>query len=354
MDKVQQYSPAQLLSPSPLVNASDALVLEHMVSPQVKALIGPQTGFRSELKETITGWFPGDEVSNINGNIIKGRNGEAHVRFPYVSSLYEHKNGCIVIKRDHVKLKIFAWLGDWKSGKAELILSTALRDRRYDGTLMANDSCLLDFAYDHPELCKRMVVDGKTADLVTAETSLYSYFPGSSIEKSGGGKQLDAFIGKPFTFIDKPKLFMRLFKKAWALDRFPGQNLIPIPDVGKLAHAGWEAVANACGFDALETNPSHYHVTLWNMAKGYVFSYADQEANIAAYKAGIQKLKDNGVKLTRSQEAWVCVLNNLKQRDLIPEELRMDVPKWIQTNLDPESIWLVKPLSPKAKQLLAK
>ncbi len=354
MDKFQEYSPAQLLSPSPLVNASDELILTHMVSPQVKAFLGDQIGFRSELKDTIAGWFPGDEVSNINGNIIKGRNGEALVRFPYVSSLYEHKNGCLVIKRDFVKIKVFAWLGDWKSGKAELILSTALRDRRFDGTLRANDSCLLDFAYDDAELSKRLVVNGKTADLLTAETSLYSYIPGSSIAKSGGGKQLDEFIAKPYSFIDKPAIFMRLFKRAWVLDRFPGQNSIPIPDVGKLAHAGWEAVANACGLDALETGPSHYHVTMWNMAKGYDFSYADQAANLAAYKAGIQKLKDNGVKLTRPQEAWVCVLNNLKDRDLIPEHLRMNVPKWIQTNLDQSAIWLVKPLSRKAVELLKK
>lgn len=346
------YDAAVLIGPSPLVKATDELILTHMVSPQIKALLGAAIGGKVELRETQAGLFPGDEVSNLNGHVIVGSNGEKLVRCPYIVSLYEHKNGCLIIKRDFVKVKVFAWLGDWKSGRAELILSTALRDRRYDGTKRANDSSLLDYPYDHPELSKRLVIDGKTADLVTAETSLYSYFPGSSIAKSGGGKQLDEFIAKPFTFIDRPQLFMRLFKRAWKLDRFPGQNSIPIPDVGKLAHAGWEAVANACGIDALETNPSHYHVTLWNMAKGYRFSYAEQEANINAYKAGIQKLKDNGVKLTRAQEAWICVLNNLKQRDLIPEHLRMDVPKWIQTNLDQESIWLVKPLSEKAVQLL--
>lgn len=354
MDQFHKYDPAQMLGPSPLAKASDELILKHMVSPQVKALLGPVTGGRVELRDSQAGFFPGDEVSNINGNIIKGRDGEALVRFPYVSSLYEHKNGCLIIKRDFLKIKVFAWLGDYKNGKADLILSTALRDRRHDGTKLVNDCSLLDYPYDHPVLSKRLTINGVTADLVTAETSLYSYFPGSSIAKSGGGKQLDEFVAKPFTFLDRPRLFMRLFKRAWKLDRFPGQNSIPIPDVGKLAHAGWEAVASACGLDALETNPSHYHVTLWNMAKGYVFSYEEQKANINAYKAAIQKLKENGVQLTRAQEAWVCVLNNLKERDLIPEHLRMDVPKWIQTNLDQESIWLVKPLSEKAVQLLKK
>ncbi|MBA3995066.1 MAG: hypothetical protein C0469_16230 [Cyanobacteria bacterium DS2.3.42] len=354
MDQFHKYDPAQMLGPSPLAKATDELVLTHMVSPQIKAFLGQQIGGRVELRDNQAGFFPGDEVSNINGNIIKGRNGEALVRFPYVSSLYEHKNGCLIIKRDFAKIKVFAWLGDYKNGKAELILSTALRDRRYDGTKQANDCSLLDYPYDDPVLSKRLTVDGSTADLVTAETSLYSYIPGSTIAKSGGGKQLDQFIAKPFAFMNRPKLFLRLFKRAWKLDRFPGQNSIPVPDVGKLAHAGWEAVAKACGLDALETCPSHYHVTLWNMAKGYHFSYAEQEANINAYKAGIQKLKDNGVQLTRPQEAWVCVLNSLEPKELIPEHLRMDVPKWIQTCLDQESIWLVKPLSEKAVKLLKK
>lgn len=354
MDQLHKYDPIQMLSPSPLVKASDELILTHMVSPQVKAFLGAQVSVESDFRDTITGWFPGDEVSNINGNIIKGVNGEALVRFPYATTIYRHKNGCLVIKRDAVKIKVTAWLGDYERGNGDLIFLSALRDRRFDGTKRANDCSFLDYPYDDPVLSKRLTVNGETADLVTAETSLYSYFPGSTIAKSGGGKQLDEFIAKPFTYMDRPKLFMRLFNRAWKLDRFPGQNSIPIPDVGKLAHAGWDAVAKACGLDALETNPSHYHVTMWNLAKGYQFSYADQEANLDAYKAGIQKLKDSGVRLTRAQEAWVCVLNTLEPKELIPAHLRMDVPRWIQTNLDQQSIWLVKPLSEKAVQLLRK
>ncbi|MBC7998864.1 MAG: hypothetical protein IAF58_13020 [Leptolyngbya sp.] len=354
MEKLQKYDPAYLLGDSPLLKAGDELILTHMVTPQIKALLGDFVSSSVSVRETQAGLFAGDEVSNINGHVIMAADGQALVRFPYVVSMYKTKNGCLVIKRDFVKIKVLAWLGDYERGKADLIFSTALRDRRFDGTSRANDSPLVDFAYDDAELSKRLTVAGKTADLTTAETSLYSYFPGSSIAKSGGGALLDEFIAKPYTFLDRPKLFLRLFNKAWKLDRFPGQNSIPIPDVGKLAHAGWEAVAKACGLDALETCPSHFHVTMWNIAKGYQFSYADQEANVNAFKSGLQKLKDGGVVLTRSQEAWVCVLQNLEPRELIPDHLRMDTPKWIQTNLDQNSIWLVKPLSEKAHELLKK
>ncbi len=131
-----------------------------MVSPQVKAF-SPASRRSVELRDSLAGYFPGDEVSNINGNVIKGRDGEALARFPYVYSFYQHKNGCLIIKRDFAKIKVFAWLGDYKNWKSRARFSAPhCAIRRFDGTKHANDCSLLDYAYDDAELSKRLTVDG--------------------------------------------------------------------------------------------------------------------------------------------------------------------------------------------------
>lgn len=337
---------------APLASLSDSTLWNVAVTPMVKGFLGPRGDGFSRVFETTEGLFPGDQLSNLNGWTLDGNT--SVLRFPVTGNYYRTGNGAFIVKRDPVKVKVFAWFGDVLGGKpGELIFSFALRDRRYDGSKRANDCGLLDYPYDEkPNL--PLVIGGRQLSGSSAETSLYSYMPGTGIARACGDRRdFESFVASPYRYLDKPEEFLRLFEIAWQSERFPGQVSVPIPDVGKMAHAAWDKLATACGYDFLETAPSHLHVYGWNCARGYACSDPEQLAAIVDFQKRAAELRASGHPLSRLQESWLFVLQSLRPVGLIPEPLNLGSRTWPQNNLDQNNLWLYKPLSQKARQLLA-
>ena len=338
------YNTAEMLGVTPLSRTPvpDGMIWEHLLTPTVKALLGPITQIgQPTVFETATGHFPGDEATNLNAHIISGQTGS--VRYPYVSVCHRTTYGALVIKRDLRKIKVCAWVGEVDSGKAELIYMLGLRDRRYDGTKAANDTALLNFPYDDP------VNQPLSKTLSSLEISIYCFQPGSKIQDADGDLEFEQFVEKPFTFADRPELFLKLFKRAWAGKRAPGQHAAPIKDVARLVLPGIELVARRCGYDLLEAACSHYHVAMWFTASGFAYGYKHDQESMQAIAAGLKRVRDLGTPMTRAQQSWVCVLQNLPA-ELVPEQLRLGV-KWPQDNISPTSLWVCKALSQKAREL---
>jgi len=67
---------------------------------------------------------------------------------------------------------------------------------------------------------------------------------------------------------------------------------------------------------------------------------------------GIKRIKESGIKLTRPQESWVCVIQSLRPTELIPAGLFLNGPLWPQDNIGPELLWMNKPLSDRAAALI--
>jgi hypothetical protein len=341
-----------LLGVTPISGVTDETIWNELVTPQVKALLGDIISVEpTRIMESTQGLFPGDDVSNLNAHQLHGQTGL--VRFPYLHTLYRTRNGAFVVKRDGVKFKGYGWFGDVSKGRAKLIYQVSLRDRRYDGSRRANDTALLDFPYDDARF--NLPNWHGSTPLLSVETSLYSFFPGSLIAAAMGDKELEDFVASPYRYVDRPELFLRFFWQMWRSERAPGMIGSVIPDVGKLIPPAWERVALAAGYDMLETAPSHIHVVLWNVANGLRYVDPRHEQIVAGYVDGIDSVRKRGVKLTRTQESWLCVLQNLRPASAIPAELRFDVPvqPWPQDNIGPENLWLFKPLSTRAKALLA-
>ncbi|HEY9712332.1 MAG TPA: hypothetical protein V6C72_02615, partial [Chroococcales cyanobacterium] len=137
---------------APICQVQDREIIQTLLTPMVKALLGPIDFAHREgpdLFETVQGRFPGDEVTNMNDHRLYGGK-TGYVRHPYLSTMYKTTYGSIVIKRDHIKVEVICWFGDVRKGTAQQIFKAGLRDRRYDGSKRANDSALLEFPYDHP------------------------------------------------------------------------------------------------------------------------------------------------------------------------------------------------------------
>lgn len=348
----QRLDVLEALGISPLTLVTDEQVWTELFTPMTRALLGDILDFTRGTKETVEGDFPGDKVSNLNNHLLYGGQ-SGFVRMPYHSTVYRTTNGAFVVKRDGVKIKAFGWFGDYKNGKAELIFMCALRDRRFDGTKRANDTALLDFEFDDPTYNARLAIDGQPINASACELSAYCFMPGSRIVDASGDAELDLFVEKPFTFLDRPELFLQLFKRAWETKRSPGQNSNPIPDVSKLLLPSFARIARKLGYDFIQNAPSHLHVALWTRKYGYDYVDSAQAKIVADLQAGIKRIKANGVQLTRSQESWVCVLQSLRE-DLIPEELNMHGPKWPQDNISQENLWMYQPLHDGAKLLFPK
>jgi hypothetical protein len=347
MSKFQKYDQAEMLGFTRLAEVQDSEIWEHLLTPQVKALIGNITKYGSpQVMETIAGHFPGDIATNLNLHRLYAGSAD-FVRFPYLSTLHKTENGCLVIKRDALKVKVMGWVGDYQSGKAELIYIASLRDRRYDGTKRANDSALLFYTYDDPKFHRRL-----HEGLRSAEVSIYSFLPGSRVVDSTGEPEFELFIEKPFTFLDRPELFMQYFHRAWKTNRAPGQFAAAIQDVSKKILPGFEAIARSKGYDLLECATSHYHVAWWFKSRGYRYSYAEDERTMQQFADGIKRIKASGKSLTRPQESWVAVIQSLRPTGLIPDGLFLDGPIWPQDNIGPQLLWMNKPLNDKAAGLI--
>jgi len=208
MPKFKRYDVASLLGLTPIARASDADVWSLLLTPTVKSLLGKIVSVRGpNLVETVQGFFPGDEVTNLNDHRLYG--GQAgFIRFPYINTMYCTEYGALVIKRDAVKIKVIAWHGDVDRGRAQLIYKTALRDRKFDGSLRANDTALLDYPFD----------DGKLNPPLPwgrgLELSIYGFLPGSRITDVYGDSGYENFIANPFTLVDNPQLFLQYFDMA--------------------------------------------------------------------------------------------------------------------------------------------
>lgn len=346
MFKFKRHGVSGLARVTKIAYVTDREIWVYLVTPMVKSLLGPIVSAKMQLMETQKGLFPGDDVSNLNDHrLFGGQTG--FVRYPYLHHFYKTENGAFIVKRDGVKFEAFGWYGDVEKGQGELIFKAALRDRLYDGTAAANDCSLVEFVgYEDPVLNKRL-----PAELRSVELSIYGFLPGSRIKDATGDKEFDLFVEKPFTFLDRPELFRQYLQRAWDSKRAPGQNAAPIPDVSRLVPPLFEKIAARRGYDVIEAAPSHLHVALWAKALGYRFTDGEQSKIFTDLIGGIKRIKESGLRLTRAQESWVCVVQSLPS-ELIPKGLDLGGPKWPQDNIGPRNLWMNKPLSDKARKLI--
>jgi hypothetical protein len=346
--KFKSHDLAEMLGFTRLAEVQDQEIWQHLLTPQVRALIGPIVRYgEPQLMESIHGHFPGDVATNLNQHRLTCGSGCDHVRFPYLSTMHKTEWGALVIKRDPVKVKVMAWVGDVQSGRAELVFIASLRDRRYDGTKRANDSALLFYTYDDPKYHRRL-----HEGLRSAEISIYSFLPGSRVVDATGEPEFDKFIEAPFAFLDRPELFLQYFQRAWNSNRAPGQFAASVQDVSKKILPGFEAIARSKGYDLLECATSHYHVAMWMKSKGYRYSYLEDMTTMQQLADGIKRIKESGKKLTRPQESWVCVIQSLRPTELIPDGLSLNGPVWPQDNIGPKLLWMNKPLNDRAAALI--
>lgn len=335
-----------LLGPTPIARVTDAEIWSHLISPIAKSFLGPVVvEGKPQLLETAQPLFPGDEASNLNNHLLYGGK-SGFARFPYVATVHRTANGAFVVKRDGVKFKATGWIGDIGKGGGELIYKVALRDRRFDGTLRANDSAILDFPYDDPVNVPML------GGLSSVEVSIYAFLPKSRIVAVIGEPEYEAFVANPFTFLDRPELFRRYFDRAWQAQLAPGQIAAPIPDVARFVGPRFDLIAGRKGYSFLEDAASHYHVAMFAYAVGFRCTYEDQQKELTALSSGIKRIKEAGHALTRSQESWVCVLQSLRPVDLIPQHLYMGGPVWLQNNIDQNNLWMNKPLTKQAAELI--
>ncbi len=347
MTQFHKHDVTQVVRVTPIAYVTDRRIWSVLVTPMVKALLGKIVSSRVERRETVEGLFPGDEASNLNDHRLYGGK-TGFVRYPYLVSIYKTENGAFIVKRDGTKFEAFGWFGDIDKKQGELVFKAALRDRRYDGTLEANDTALVDFPYDDAVLNKTLPKDW---GLKSVELSVYGFLPNSRVWQTCGDKEYDLFVEKPFLFLDRPELFLKYFKQVWTSNRGPGNNGAAVPDVSKLVPAQFEKIARGCGYDVIEVAPSHFHVAMWALSIGYRITDPEQQKNFDALTAGIKRLKQD-MKLTRIQESWVAVVQSLRPVELIPAGLYLGGPVWPQDNIGPQNLWMNKPLNEKALKFL--
>lgn len=341
-----------LLGFTPICTVADEEIWNHLLTPMTRALLGPiVSDGKVEVRETVAGAFPGDEVTNFNDHRLYGGQ-TGFVRNRYLVSIYKTQFGAFIVKRDGVKFKAFGYFGDLDKGRLELIFKGSLRDRRFDGTARTNDCSLLDFeGFEDPVYNNPLTIKGERVKAV--ELSIYCFMPGSRIAAIGKDlSEYEQFVANPFKFLDRPELFLQYFDRAFNSERAPGQVSNAIPDVSKFVAPAFEEIARNKGYDFIENAPSHYHVAMWGQSIGYLYADPAQEQAIKDLTAGIARLKASGVKLTRPQESWVCVLQSLDPK-FIPAHLNLGGPKWPQDNIGAQNLWVFKPLTDSARKMLA-
>src|SRR4029453_2670575 len=116
--KFHKHSVADIARATPVSHVTDREIWNHLVTPMVRALLGPIDFASSRIKllETTKGLFPGDDVSNLNDHRLYG--GQAgFIRFPYLHSFYKTENGAFIVKRDGAKFEAIVWFGDVLKGR---------------------------------------------------------------------------------------------------------------------------------------------------------------------------------------------------------------------------------------------
>lgn len=345
MYKFPQIDVADLLGNTSLCTITPEVIWARLVTPQVKALLGDIEYSKVTVRETVAGDFPGDEVTNLNQHRIYGTDLD-RVRLPYLNAFFKTTYGAFVVKYEGLKWKAFGWYGDLRN--PQLIFKCALRDRRFDGTRRANDNSLIDFAgcYDDP-VNAPLSLPNIFADAKCAEASVYGFMPGSRLSDATGDAEYDRFVENPFRFINQPEVFLKHFQMAWKSTRAPGQNGNPIPDVSRTIIPDIDKLALAAGYDYVENASSHYHVARWTESQGYKYATPELVELMNQFAQGLKRIKASGIKLTRQQESWVCVLQSLPAEH-IPAGLNIDGPKWPQDNIGAVNLWMYKPISARA------
>ncbi len=336
------------LGVQPIVLLDDTEIWRRLISPNTKSLLGKiVTEPGISMVDTIQGEFPGDEVTNLNQHQINGARGQ-HIRFPYLKSTYQTERGKVIVKRDQTKVVVLGWYGKRgeKDTAGQLIYKVAIRDRCFDGTPYANDCSLQDFPRHDPELHKPLLADASSVEL-----SIYGFLPGTRVKDYLGDEEHESFIAKPFKFIEDPELFLQHFEKAFKSALAPGQIAAPIPDMAPFMSANVEKVAASRGYDFAEGAASHYHVCRWGQAFGWRVTDPEKATIINELTAGLARLREKGIRLTRSQESWVCVLQSLP-RKYIPDQLYLGGATWQHDGLNKNYLWMHKPLTDRAKGLL--
>ncbi len=344
MTKNKDMHVQEMLGVAPIVGLSPDEIWNELVTPQVKAMLGPIESVKISVRDTIAGDFPGDEVTNLNQHKIHG--GSDKVRFPYVNCFYKTQYGALTIKYDPLKVKVSGWFGDLRA--PQLIFKVALRDRRFDGTRRANDCSLIDFIGYDEEINAPLALPNMPENSRSVELSVYSFLPGSRVVEACGDAELDHFVENPFRYVSAPQKFLELFQRAWKSSRSPGQWGNPVPDVAKSLLPVFDDMARRTGYDYIENCSSHYHVYKITEWWGYRVSDPELAALMEEFNKGIKRLKEKGMKLTRQQESWVCVIQSLPD-EFIPAELNLHGPKWPQDNISSKNLWMHKPLSERAR-----
>lgn len=336
------------LGVQPIVMVDDNEIWRRLISPITKTILGKikEATPTVTVIDTVQGEFPGDEVSNLNEHRINGE-GAKRIRFPYLKSTYHTERGKLIIKRDQTKFVVLGWFGKpGREGHGQLIYKVAFRDRCFDGTPYANDCSLQDFPRHDPVLHKRMDVDA-----LTVELSTYGFLPGSRVKDYLNEDEYEDFIAKPFKFVEQPEVFLKYFERAFKSALSPGQIAAPIPDMAAFMGPNVDRIALARGYEIAEGAASHYHVCRWGQTFGWRVTDPDKAAVIVQLTAELARLREKGVRLTRSQESWVCVLQSLP-RKYIPNELYLGGVTWQHDGLNKNYLWMHKALSERTKGLL--
>ena len=335
------------LGVAPISLISDQDLWNTLVTPLARGMLGEIVrADQPRLTDKLQGLFDGDEATNLNDHrLYAGRTG--FTRNYYLVSFYKTERGAFIVKRDTVKFEVFCWFGDVERGRGQLILKAALRDRRHDGTLRANDSPLIDFPYDDPAFNPPI-----GPGLKSVELSIYGFMPDTSVVQQLKDPELDRFVRNPYMFIDRPRVFMKHFRRAWKMDRGPGQNSLPLRDVSKQVMPAFCKLAEQAGYDVVELAASHYHVARWAMREGFKCSSSTQNAILDGFQNSFARVESSlNTTLTRQQQSWVCVIQSLPAK-FVPRAFRLKGLRYPQDNIGQECMWLYKSVSDKAKAAL--
>ena len=72
MPKYLQHNPKELARQTPIAEITDRQVWDFMLTPVVKALLGPIVSSCIEMRDTAANIIPEDRVFNLNGHRING------------------------------------------------------------------------------------------------------------------------------------------------------------------------------------------------------------------------------------------------------------------------------------------
>ena len=328
---------------SPLVTkVNDAEVMDTL-DPVVFQQIGSLVNMRDEIavagKEQ-----PGiSEEESPESKWWASEIQESGEEWKYHTRTYTYERGTIAVKRNHNVLKIQVSQGNpEKPESLREIIKFKIRDRRFDGTLDADRTPLTDWRYSG-----RDDEDGKNG----VELSIYSRNPKTFYgDLYPGDKDFGNFLKDPFEVMtggykpepteDDHKNFLEYWKKAFSQaglpkkegkhdlrSRFPAQYAAPLKGAAETFVKKAEAISKKFGFKYSDAVPSWWNVVKFLEKGGYNYTNSDDRKQVQSIERSLDELRDKRVRsgeepLTRTQEAWVVLLQYIKPH-LIPEEFNL-------------------------------